>query len=96
MKVAEALVLRKHLEAKVKQLEPLKIGGDNGIFEVKTEQRMINDTVQEVKSQVPRITLAEVTEEYNKYSKALRQIDIKIQEQNWISEIDFDDSNLAI
>ena len=25
MKIAEALVLRKHLEAKVKQLEPIKV-----------------------------------------------------------------------
>ena len=37
MKIAQALLLRKQLEAKVKQLEPIKQIGEQGIFEMKTQ-----------------------------------------------------------
>lgn len=87
MKLAEALVLRKHLEAKVKQLEPLKVNGDNGLFELKTERRNINENVDEVKMQIPKVELKNVTEEYDKYSKALRQLDTAIQQTNWSAEL---------
>lgn len=96
MKLSEALILRKHLDAKVKQLTPLKLQGDQGIFEVQTKTRPINDTVQEVTTQIPKVTLADVTAEYDKYSKALRQLDTKIQETNWLTDLDFDDKDLAV
>lgn len=87
MKLAEALVLRKHLEAKVEQLRPLKINGDNGLFELKTERKNISETVDEVKMQVPKVELKDVTAEYDKYSKALRQLDTAIQQTNWTVEL---------
>jgi len=88
MKIAEALVLRKHLEQKVEQLKPLKMAGDQGIFELKVERKKVTDEVDEVKMQVPKITLAEVTKEYDMYSKALRQLDTAIQQANWTAEVD--------
>ncbi|ODR25800.1 DIP1984 family protein [Mycolicibacterium porcinum] len=96
MKIAEALVLRKHLEAKVKQLEPVKLQGDNGLFEFRSERRNVNESVDEVTMQVPKIKFSEVTAEYDKYSKALRQLDTKIQEANWKFDVEFDDKDLAI
>lgn len=87
MKLAEALVMRKHLEAKVEQLKPLKINGDNGLFELKTERKNINENVDEVKMQVPKVQLKDVTEEYDRYSKALRQLDTAIQQTNWTAEL---------
>ena len=89
MKIAEALVLRKHLELKVKQLEPVKVNGDNGLFELHTERRSITDSVDEVKLQVPKIELKDVTKEYDLYSKALRQLDTAIQKANWEFDVDF-------
>lgn len=83
MKIAEALVLRKHLEQKVKQLEPLKINGDNGLFEMKTERVKVSDEVDEVKLQIPKVQLADVTKQYDMYSKALRELDTAIQSANW-------------
>ena len=88
MKIAEALVLRKHLEQKVEQPKPLKMAGDQGIFELKVERKKVTDEVDEVKMQVPKITLAEVTKEYDMYSKALRQLDTAIQQANWTAEVD--------
>jgi pimeloyl-CoA synthetase len=89
MKIAEALVLRKHLEAKVKQLEPLKLNGENGAFEFRTERVNINENVDEVKMQIPKLELKDVTAEYDKYSKALRELDVSIQQANWAADVTY-------
>jgi hypothetical protein len=89
MKIAEALVLRKHLELKVKQLEPIKVNGDNGLFELHTERKKITDDIDEIKLQVPKVDLAKVTAEYDRYSKALRELDTAIQKANWEFDVDF-------
>lgn len=98
MKIAEALVLRKHLEQKVKQLEPLKMNGDKGLFELRTERRPVgeNSNVDEIVNQIPKVTLENITAEYDKYSKALRLLDTKIQETNWLTDIDYSDEDLNI
>lgn len=89
MKIAEALVLRKHLEQKVEQLKPLKMAGDNGVFELKTERVKVSDEIDEVKFQVPKLDVNQVTKEYDMYSKALRELDTSIQQANWTSEVTF-------
>lgn len=89
MKIAEALVLRKHLDEKVKQLAPVKMAGDNGVFEFKTERVNVNDNVDEVKLQVPKLDLKDVNAEYDKYSKALRELDTSIQKANWQYDVEF-------
>lgn len=89
MKIAEALVLRKHLEAKVEQLKPLKVGGDNGLFELKTERKKISEEIDEVTLQIPKVELAAVTKEYDTYSKALRELDTAIQQANWEADVKF-------
>lgn len=87
MKLAEALVLRKHLTGKVEQLKPLKLQGDQGLFEFKSERKNVNENVDEVSMRVPKITLQEVSAEYDKYSKALRELDTAIQQTNWTAEL---------
>lgn len=89
MKLAEALVLRKHLAEKVTQLQPLKVNGENGLFELKTERTNVSDSIDEVKFQIPKVELSEITKEYDLYSKSLRQIDVAIQQANWTAECDF-------
>lgn len=91
MKIAQALTLRKQLEAKVKQLEPLKPMGEQGLFEIKTKRQKISDDTDEVTFQIPKITLAEFTKEYDKFASALRQLDTAIQKANWEAEVDFTD-----
>lgn len=94
MKLAEALVLRKHLQDKVKQLEPIYINGQKGLFELKTERRSIGENVDEVTLNVPKVELEDVTAEYDKYSKALRQLDTSIQATNWSTPL-VDEPDLA-
>ncbi len=87
MKIAEALVLRKHLESKVKQLEPLYFNGQKGLFEMKTERKTIGENVDEVTTTIPKVTMQDLTEEYDKYSKALRELDTAIQAANWAYDV---------
>lgn len=89
MKLAEALVLRKHLEAKVKQLEPLKVNGEKGLFELKTQRTKVSEEIDEVTLQIPKIELKELTKEYDTYSKALRELDTAIQKANWTANCEF-------
>ena len=96
MKIAEALVLRKHLEQKVEQLKPLKLTGENGVYELKTERVNVSDTIDEVKLQIPKIDIKSVTAEYDRYSKAARELDVAIQKANWTSEVEFDDKGLEV
>lgn len=97
MKVAEALVLRKHLAEKVEQLKPLYFNGQKGLFETKTERKTIGENVDEVTITTPKITMAELTGEYDKYSKALRQIDTAIQAANWAYDVDVSlDETIAV
>lgn len=91
MKVAEALVLRKHLAEKVEQLKPIKLNGDQGLFEIKTQRQPVGDGIDQVTLQIPKVELSDVTEEYDRYSKALRILDVRIQEANWVNELDFNE-----
>lgn len=96
MTIAEALVLRKHLENKVTQLKPIYEAGERGMFELKVDRVAVSssqdDKVDEIRMKVPKITMADVTAEYDKYAKALRVLDTKIQEANWKYSVDFDES----
>lgn len=97
MTIAEGLVLRKHLVMKVAQLEPLKVQGDNGLFELKTERRNINESTDEIKIQAPKVDFKVITAEYNKYSKALRELDTAIQRANWETDLKgFDAKDLEV
>jgi len=91
MKIAQGLLLRKQLEKKVAQLEPIKKMGDDGIFETKISRMNISEQIDEVSIQVPKMTLKEVTAEYDKYASALRKLDASIQKANWEFELDFSD-----
>ena len=92
MKIAQALLLRKQLEKKVAQLEPIKKLGDDGIFETKVKRMNVSEQIDEVSIQVPKMTLSEVTADYDKYASALRKLDASIQKANWEFDVDFTDS----
>ena len=89
MKIAEGLLLRKQLEAKVKQLEPIKVQGDNGVYDFKVERVKINDDVDEARMQVPKVDIKSITKEYDHYASELRKLDAAIQKANWQHDLDF-------
>ena len=91
MKIAQALLLRKQLEKKVAQLEPIKKMGDNGLFETKVQRMSVTDQTDEVSIKIPHVTLADVTAEFDKYASALRKLDASIQQANWEFDVNFTD-----
>lgn len=94
MKIAEGLLLRKQLDSKVKQLEPLKIQGENGVYETKVERKNISDNVDEIVAQVPKVKLAEITKAYDHYATQLRKLDAAIQKANWEHDLDFTEEQI--
>jgi hypothetical protein len=94
MKIAEALLLRKQLEAKVQQLTPIKQLGDQGIFEIKTSRTKVSEEVDEVRFQIPKVELSSVTKEYDHYASELRKIDTAIQKANWEFDVDYAETKL--
>lgn len=92
MKLAQALLLRKQLERKVAQLEPLRLA-DPKMFEVQTKRMNVTDQTDEISFHVPKLQLSDVTAEYDKYATALRKLDAAIQHANWNYDLtEFTDS----
>ena len=93
MKIAQALLLRKQLEQKVAQLEPIKKMGEQGLFEVQVKRVNVSDAIDNVEMQVPHVELSDVTAEYDRYASALRKIDESIQQANWAHDVTFTDND---
>jgi hypothetical protein len=89
MKIAEALLLRKQLEAKVKQLEPLKLQGENGVYAEKVERIHVSENVDQLRMVIPKLTLTDITKTYDHYASELRKLDASIQKANWSFDVDY-------
>lgn len=89
LKIAEALLLRKQLQAKVDQLTPLRNVGINGVFDQQVVRKNVTENVDELTITTPRITLADITRTYDHYASELRKIDAAIQQANWTAEVDY-------
>jgi hypothetical protein len=89
VKIAEALLLRKQLEQKVEQLRPIKLRGDEGMFETKVERRKVSEDVDEATIMVPRVNLSDITKQYDHYATELRKIDASIQRANWEFDVSY-------
>lgn len=89
MKIAEALLYRKQCEAKVQQLTGIKQFGETGALELKVQRIKINDEIEEAKLTIPRVTMEEVTREYDFWAGELRKVDAAIQEANWKYTVNF-------
>lgn len=95
MKIAEALLLRKQLQSKVDQLTPIKDLGEKGVLELHSKRVNINETTDEIQFQVPKVTLADVTSEYDHYATELRKLDAAIQKANWEFEVGYTETKKA-
>jgi len=89
MKLAEALLRRKELQGKVDRIKGI---AEKDIFEVKVQRRLAHEGIDDVIAQIPKLTLAEVNQEYDFYAKRLRLIDAAIQQANWTTDIEIDES----
>jgi len=92
IKLAEALLRRKELQGKVDILQNIK---DKDLFEVKARRQNISDSIDEVIAQVPKLTASQVTAEFDWNARQLRLVDAAIQQANWTTEVDVNESVLG-
>ena len=86
IKLAEALLRRKELNAKVEQLARIK---DNELFYQLRHQRVkVTDGLDDLSADIPKLEANQVTAEYDYYARQLRILDGKIQHTNWTAVID--------
>ena len=83
--LAEALLRRKELQAKVDQVSQIKKAD---VFETKAKRVKVTDDVEDFIAEVPRLTLKQVTAEYDFYARQLRLVDAAIQRTNWTVDVD--------
>ncbi len=89
MKLAEALQYRKQLEKKVEQLKSVHDFGERGLLQMNIERVKISDEVDEARIRIPRVTMADVTAEYDHHASELRKCDTAIQEANWKTAVSY-------
>ena len=87
IKLAEALLKRKELQAKVEQLNRIR---QEDWTEILTRRIKVTDGIDEFTASVPRVNASDLTAEYDYYAKRLREIDALIQQTNWTAEIELD------
>ncbi len=88
IKLAEALLRRKELQNKVDRLHQVKT--HDLIYQVRAERIKVTDGIEELNADFPKLTLSEVTAEYDYYARALRLIDGYIQQANWTTELEIE------
>lgn len=84
IKLAEALLRRKELQAKVDQLKAIK---KDDLFQMVMQRRQVTDTIDDIQANVPKLTASQVTAEYDFYAKQLRLVDAVIQQANWTTDV---------
>lgn len=92
IKLAEALLRRKELQNKTERLKQINT---KELFEAKVTRRAAHEGIDDIIAQVPKLTAAQVTSEYDWHARRLRMIDAAIQQANWTVEIEVDESTMA-
>lgn len=88
MKLADALLRRKELQQKVDQIKTIK---EKDLYEFRFERKQVNDSLDDIRAQIPKCDLSQVTQEYDYYANKLRLIDASIQQLNWTTDITVED-----
>lgn len=92
VKLAEALLRRKELATKLPILSQIK---QASIYEVKATRKQVSDSIDDIVASVPKLTLSQVTAEFDWHARQLRLIDAAIQQANWTTEVDVDQTVMA-
>lgn len=88
IKLAEALLRRKELAEKlniVRQIKDAQL-----IYQVRNKRIQVTEQVESLDVDYPKLTLSQVTAEYDFVAKQLRLIDALIQQANWTTVLEVD------
>lgn len=92
VKLADALLRRKELQIKVDALKHIK---EKDLFEVRAARKQVAEGIDDIVAQVPKLTASQVTQELDWHSRQLRLVDSAIQQANWTTAIELDDSVMS-
>ena len=88
--LAEALLRRKELQEKVEILKKFK---DNQLYyEIRGQRVKITEGLEDVNANYPKLDASQVTKEFDWHARQLRLIDSAIQQTNWTTKLNIDDS----
>jgi len=94
IKLAEALLRRKELNNKVAILRELDI---KKLFELRVQRKPVNQDagIDEIVMQIPKVSTEQITRAHDWHARQLRLIDAAIQQANWNTELDVDQSTMS-
>jgi len=92
VQLAEALLRRKELQQKVDQLHDIT---QHDIIKAVVKRVNVADNIDEVRAEVPIVTMGQLKSAYDFYARQLRLVDAAIQRANWETTIAVSDSVMA-
>lgn len=93
IKLAEALLRRKELNDKVGILKNFK---DKDVYyEIRGQRAKVTEGLDDINANYPKLEVGQVTKEYDFYARQLRLIDAAIQQANWTTELELNDSVMS-
>lgn len=91
--LAEALLRRKELQAKVEILKKFK---DTQLYyEIRGQRTKVTEGLEDLNANYPKLECGQVTREYDWHARQLRLVDAAIQQANWTSKIAVEESVMA-
>lgn len=88
IKLAEALLRRKELAEKLSMVRQIK--GTRLTYQIRNKRIQVTEQIESLDVDFPKLTLSEVTAEYDYTAKQLRLVDALIQQANWTTELTVD------
>lgn len=93
IKLAEALLRRKELQEKIDRIKVIRDA--DLCYQVRAKRITVSDGLEDLNADFPKLTLSQVTAEYDHYARALRLIDAAIQQANWTCEMEVDSVTMS-
>lgn len=88
IKLAEALLRRKELAEKLNIVRQIK--DTQLIYQVRNKRIQVTEQIESLDVDFPKLTLSQVTAEYDYIAKQLRLVDALIQQANWTTTLEVD------
>jgi len=92
IKLAEALLRRKELQEKVDRLRPINT---EGLYETQTGRKPAHEGLDDIIVKVAKVSFQQFTHNFDTHAKALREVDAAIQQANWTTELEVNESVMA-
>jgi hypothetical protein len=88
IKLAEALLRRKELAEKLNMIRQIK--DTQLIYQIRNKRIQVTEQIESLDVDFPKLTLSQVTAEFDFVAKQLRLVDALIQQANWTTILDID------